>query len=270
MATRAYLRYAIGGITGDRLRLKATAAGSTTSLVDVLNLATENNELVGRFGWVASGTAANLYQTVRITANTKSATSITFVPALPQSTATNDVIELYNSNDTGITPEDIHDAINRVIESVSNAGVTEVIATSSTFDADSPALTIDPSWRRLIGVDWQDTDGLWHEVDPADLYVDTSARTARIDNIVRWMADTQLVRLRGYTSSASLSADTDSTVVDAEWIINEASSQLLLANAEKARDPAAARATAQYLRSIADSRRPKVLRPVRSRSWVLG
>lgn len=269
MASRAYLRREIGNITGDVLPCTGTSAGTTTTLVDVINLGTENNELVGRIGWVASGTAVNLYQTVRVTASTKSATSITFVPALPQSTASGDVIELYNSNDTGITPDAIHRAINRVIESVSNAGVSEVVASASTFDAYSPDLSISGSWRRLIAVDWQDSDGLWHEVDPADLYVDASSRTARLDNMARWLADTNQVRMRGYTAATALTDDTDTTVVDAEWIINEASSQLLLANSEKTRDPAAARATAQYLRSIADSRRPKVLRPVRSRGWVL-
>jgi hypothetical protein len=82
------------------------------------------------------------------------------------------------------------------------------------------------------------------------------------------------VRLRGYTpATAALTTDSDATTgtttVDAEFIIHEAASQLLLANAEKYRDPAAARATAQYHRGLADSRRPKVLAPILGRGWVL-
>jgi hypothetical protein len=276
MATRAYLRKHIGRVVGDVDVCTATASGSnsTTVLVDALNLAEENNSWVGRLGWFASGTSANLSSTVRVTGNTKSTTLVTFTPALPSAVATGDVIEFYNRNDAGPTILDIHDAINRVIESVSKAALTEVVGSPAVYDGDSPTIAIPATWRRLIGVEWQDDDDQWHEVDPADLHVDRVDRTVRIDHITRWNADTQSVRLRGYTpATAALTTDSDATTgtttVDAEFIIHEAASQLLLANAEKYRDPAAARATAQYHRGLADSRRPKVLAPILGRGWVL-
>lgn len=271
MATRAYLRREIGYIVGDVDEITCTTGGTTTTAIDTINLgAEENNSWVGRLGWVAAGTANNLYSTVRVTGNTKSSSTVTFTPALTAVTATSDVIEFYNRNDSGPTILQIHRAINRVIESVSKASLTEVLSSTSTFDADSPVISITSTWRRLIGVEWKDDEEEWHEVDTADLYVDRITPSVRIDNTARWLADTQTVRLRGYTAATTaLTLDTTETTVDAEFIIHEAASQLLLANCEKYRDPAAARATAQYHANKADTRRPKVLSPVLSRGWVL-
>ena len=274
MATRAYLRREIGEIVGSVDAVLCTGTGSTTTAVDALNLGgIENNAWVGRYGWVAvsggAGSEANLYSTVRVTGNTKSSNLVTFTPALSASTIANDVIEFYNRHGQGPRIDQIHRAINRVLESVANNGLTEVVSSTSTYDADSPTIAVTSGWRRVVAVEWQDDEEEWHEVPPADVYVDRVARTVRLENYARALADTQTVRLRGYTAaSTTLSSDTSSTVVDTEFLINEAASQLLLAFSEEYRDPAAARAKAQYHRQIADSRRPKVLRPVLSRGWV--
>lgn len=261
--TRGWIRREIGHTLDIVLPCTATASGSnsTTVLVDALNLAVENNSLAGWFGWVASGTSANLYSTVRVTANSKSATSITFTPALPSAVATNDVIEFYDTANVGITPDAIHRAINRVIASVNRTGLTEALATATTFDGDSPYLTVGATHRRVLAVEWQDDDDDWHEVPPADLVPDRVNRTIRIDNHSRWLADGNSARLRVLTQAASLTSDTGTTPIDEEFLVNEVASQLILAHAERFRDPAAARATAQYLRQMADSRRPKAASP---------
>lgn len=267
MATRAYLRKHIGRLTGDVKVLTATSAGTTTTLVDAINLADENNDLVGRLGWFASGTSANLYSTVRVTANTKSSTTLTFTPAVSSSTATNDVLELYNRVGQGPTIDEIHDAITRCIESVSNLGLTEVEGSSSTFDADTPTAAITASWSHISGVRWQDENDIWHEVPPEDLVVNIANRTIEIQNTPRWLANGQSIRLWGYTPSSSLASDTATTTVDAEWIIHQSAADLLLALATAQRVDVsrenALRATAQYHQQRADAMRPKVRRNVR-------
>lgn len=272
--TRKELRQRIGELTGDLDLLTATASGSTTTFVDSLNLAVESSELTGRQGFFSGGTAGNLYSTVRVTSNDKSTTTLTFTPAVGSSTAASDVLELYNRDGQGPTVEQIHRVINSSIEAVSRAALTEVVDTEQTFASTSPDLDIPATWRRLIAVEYQDPNDDWCPIPEADLTVDRVGRTVRIDNQPRYVADTMPVRLRGYTKAGALTADTDSTTVDAEWLVYEASAQLLLTLAtgnKVSRDRAADyRATSQYLKVQANALRAKVATPIHGGSgWVL-
>lgn len=271
------LRRAIGGLTGDQLLLTATSNGTTTSLVDSLTLAVENNSLVGRQGIFASGTAANTGSIVRITANDKSATSVTF-PAVSANTATGDVLELYSKDGQGPTVAQMHAAINRCITFVSGGVLTEVVADAVTFDRDDPELTIPATWRRLTAIEWRDpsaTPAVWLPIPEADWRptVDRVALTVRLDGLARERADTYEVRLRGFTPAGQLSADSDTTLVDAEWIIHEAASQLLLAQAtaERIDQRRAAdwRATAQFYKTLANTYRVKVPTTLRGATGIV-
>lgn len=265
--TRAWIRREIGHQLDIVVPMTATSNGTTTTLIDALNGAVENNSLNGYFGWVASGTAGNLYSTVRVTGNTKSSTTVTFT-ALGNSTATSDVIEFYDTANTGITPDEIHRAINRAIAAVNRNGLTEALATATTFSGDTPYISVGSTIRRVLAVEWQDDDDDWHEVPPADIVEDRVGRTLRIDNHSRWLADGQSMRLRTMTQAAALSADATTTPIDEEYIIAEVCSQLLIAHDERWRDPQSARAKAQYFRGLADSRRPKSVSPTGYRGFA--
>lgn len=266
------LRRGVGGLTGDLDILTATDAGSTSTFVDALNLAVENNSFAGRLGYFSGGTAGNLYRTVRIESNTKGTTQLTFTPTVPSSTATGDTLELYNRDGQGPTVGEIHNAINRCIAFVAESVLTEVLDTADTFDVDAPTLDVPSTWRRVIAVEYQDDLDDWHAIPPADLLADPVNRTMRIDHWPRVLADTRQVRLRGYTIAGALAADTDSTAVDAEWLIWEAASQVLLflATKEKVAERRAAdyRATSQYLHVQANAFRSKVPTARKGGGWA--
>ncbi len=185
-----------------------------------------------------------------------------------------DVLELYNRDGQGPKPEELHRVINACIQSVSNAVLTEVVSAESTFDFDNPELTIPSTWRRFVGVEWQDpyTED-WNAFEDGDLLVDRYARTVRLENRPLWIADTNTVRLRGYTPAPALSADTDTTLVDAEWLENAAAARILLriATSERIDKRRAAdyRATAQYHMTLANTLRVKVPVTYHGGGWVL-
>ena len=277
MATLQVLRRAVGRLTGDLDIFVGTATGTTTTFTDVLNANYETNGYKGRLGYFSGGTSANLYRTVRVTANDKSTQTLTFTPAVPSATAADDTLGLYNRDGQGPTVRQIHDAINLNIEFVSKGALTEVLDTATTFDPESPNLTIPATWRRLSAIEfllYEDPDE-WEAV-PENLWVDSVDRvgyTVRVDGIARWLADDRSIRLRGYTTSPQLSADTDTTLVDTEWLVHAAASQILmnLATQEKVPERRAAdyRATAQFFQTSANAFRSKVPTTVRGATGVV-
>ncbi len=277
MASLMYLRRAVGRLTGDLDIFEATGTGSTTTLTDVLNANYETNGYKGRLGYFSGGTVANLGRTVRVTANDKATQTIMFTPTLPSATAEDDVLELYNRDGQGPTIRQIHDAINLNIEFVSKGALTEVLDTATTFDPDSPYLTIPASWRRLSAIEFiisEDPDE-WEAV-PEALWADSVDRvgyTVRVDGVARWLADDRSIRLRGYTTSPQLTADADTTLVDTEWLVHAATSQILmnLATQEKVPERRAAdyRATSQFFSTQANAFRSKVNSTVRGATGVV-
>lgn len=278
MASLQFLRRAIGRLTGDLDILVATSNGSTTTFLDVLNANVESNSWKGRLGYFSGGTAANVGSTVRLTANDKTTTTLSFLPAVAGTTAIGDTLELYNKDGQGPTIRHIHDTINLCIEFAGKGVLTEALDTAVTFDEDDPVLTIPASWRRLVAIEYRagddDTDD-WLTVPEVDWVetVDRLGYTVRVDNISRYLANDYQIRLRGYTVAGQLSAETDTTLVDTEWLVREATSQILLnlATAERVpRDRAADyRATSQFMSTLANSFRSKVPTTVRGAGGVV-
>ena len=256
--TRATLRRAVGRLMGDVLVLSCTANGTTTTAVDAVNLAVENAGLTGRQLYVfQSAAGANQGLTRRVSGNTKSTATLTFTPALPAATTAGDVLELFSERGIGPGPTEIHEAINRAIEAARDSHVTQALATPVALEWSSPIVSIPSSWTFFAGAEWQDHEGLWRKVAPADLKLDAVARTVEFKHRMRWLADQQQVRLRGYLPPAALTSDTDGTGVDAEGIANQAAADWWMASAHRQIDPAGAERKAQYFQGKADALRPK-------------
>lgn len=256
--TRATLRRAVGRLMGDVLVLSCTANGTTTTAIDTVSLAVENAGLTGRQLYVfQSAAGANQGLTRRVSGNTKSTATLTFTPALPSATTAGDVLELFSERGIGPGPTEIHEAINRAIEAARDSHVTQALATPVALEWSSPIVSIPSTWTFFAGAEWQDHEGLWRKVAPADLKLDAVARTVEFKNRMRWLADQQQVRLRGYLPPAALASDTEGTGVDAEWIANQAAAELWMASAHRQIDPAGAERKAQYFQGKADALRPK-------------
>jgi hypothetical protein len=264
-ATRQALRQEIGRLTGDMLKCTATANGTTTTLIDKLRGYRGDGKLAGRIGWVAAGTAANLYSMIRVTGNVRSTFTISFTDtALTSSTATGDVIELWNADGMGFYPDDVNSEINAAIAAVSGLTTAPDEEEVASFDADDPVLTIPADWEFFGGVRWLDTsiteDGVWVEIEANDFNMDIDPRNrkVRLKGSIAQRAHTHTTRLYGDVASTALTADTDSTSVDAEWLTHYVAYRLLLPQMRrttKGDDDVATRMA--FCKQVADAARGK-------------
>jgi hypothetical protein len=263
--TRQALRQEIGRLTGDMLKCTATSGGTATTLIDNLRGWRGDGKLTGRVGWVAAGTAANLYRMVRVTGNTRSSGTITFADtALPSVTATDDVIEFWNTDAMGFYPDDVNAEINAAIaacESLVTAPDEEDIAS---FDSADPYLTIPDDWAFFGGARYLDTsqgsDGIYIEIpgNDANMDIDHRNRTLRLMPSVASRAHGYTVRLYGDIASSALAIDTAETSVDAEWLTHYVAYRLLLPQMRrttKGDDDVATRMA--FCKQIADAARGK-------------
>ena len=118
---RAEIRQSIGYQLGACTVGAATTNGSTTTLVDTINLFGGDDEYNG--SWIVITDATdNTVGIRRITDYTASSNTITFAPALSFSSATNDAYEIY-AND--VPPARIHDFINRAISGITRKGAPQ-------------------------------------------------------------------------------------------------------------------------------------------------
>jgi hypothetical protein len=265
--TRAGLRRRVGTLIGEMMSLKLTAAGTTTTAIDTRNLQKQNNSLVGRQVWVASAAnAQNVGMTARITANDKSQSTITFTPALSAATAANDVLELWNERDTGATVEDVHEMLNFHIRAVADRTLTTTVQeVTQSFDIDTPVLSLPAGWVTFTGAEWADVAGIWHSIPPADLRVDPTNRTVEVRNLSRVLCAKRKIRVRGATSAAELDSEIATTKVDSEWLVYQTAASLMFAGSHRMLDIGQGERKAQYLQTMADSRRPKTDRAVRGK-----
>jgi hypothetical protein len=228
-------RQQVGRLTGDMLKCTATANGTTTTLIDKLRGYRGDGKLAGRIGWVAAGTAANLYSMIRVTGNVRSTFTISFTDtALTSSTATGDVIELWNADGMGFYPDDVNSEINAAIAAVSGLTTAPDEEEVASFDADDPVLTIPADWEFFGGVRWLDTTetttGVWKEIEANDfnLDIDVRNREVRLKGEIARRVHDKTTRLYGDVASTALAVDTDATSVDAEWLTHYVAYRLLL------------------------------------------
>lgn len=264
--TRAGIRRRVGMIIGEVLFIKCTAAGTTTTAIDTRNLVRQNGTLVGRQVWVSSAANTQIVGvTARVTGNDKSAASITFAPALAAATSANDLLELWHERDTGPTAEEVHEAINFNIKAVADQTLTPVVTTLvSSFNSTSPVLTLPSTWQTFTGAEWQDIYSIWHPIPPADLRVDQTSRTVELRNKVLAVANQRPIRVRGATKATELDTEIATTDVDPEWLVYQTAATLMFASSHRMLDVGQGERKAQYLQTLADSRRPRTDR------WVKG
>lgn len=229
--TRQALRQQIGRLTGDMLKCTATANGGTGTYFDSINLYRGDGRLSGRIGWFAAGTSANLYSVIRVTNNTRSDQSIAFTPNVASNTATGDVLELWNENGEGYLPADVNDEINVAIQTMGGGVLSYDEDASQTFDFDDPYLDIPADWDYFSGAYYQDINDVWHEIPitPYQVDVDPNNRVIRLKGQIARLADNNLVRLTGQIAASTLTSDTQSTDVDAEWLTAYVAYKLMFA-----------------------------------------
>lgn len=240
--TRAVLRRAIGRLCGDLIVATATAAGTTTTFSDSVNLVTSEDGLIGRQAYYVSGHASNL-GTVRRVSDNDSSGGITVSTAWAQASAQNDVVELYASRSISPSPAEIHDKINEAIRSIAEQHLTLVDDASTTFDADSPYIAIPTGWIGLTDAFWTDTQGIKQRIPKADRTLHRAFGTngqVELSGVSRSRADSAVITLIGVTAAPELNADADTTSINPDWITKQAAGELLIQNSRTYEDTAAA------------------------------
>ena len=274
------IRRRVGRLTGDMILCTATSNGTTTTFIDSLNLHHENKIFQGRQGIFSGGTLANQGRIVRVTDLVKSTTTITFTPTLPSATQTADELELWNQRDEGVTPTFVNQTINDCIRDVVENSRLPVMSDAITFDANDPVIDIDDTvevdgdnvgsdFRGITGVDWQDDNGDWHPLPRVDIRVDQYARDVELIGRARWLADARSIRIRGVYLPAPLSAESDTTSVDFEWITHAAAAIVVSKKMETAYARSELEGNMLRLQQRADQRLAKTVRHLKGAFWRL-
>lgn len=236
LSTRKSIRRNVGHLTGDMDLFVASASGSTTTFVSAVNGNRQDNSLNERLGIFSAGTANNIGSIVRVTANVRSTQTITFTPAVASSTAAADELELWNRRDQGVSPRDVNDLINDAIAAVGEQAPIPALDSEVAFDFDDPLISVPAAWEAVTGVEWEDDLTIWHPVPRADIRVDRVQRKVELKGRSRELASGRMVRVRGANMAVALSADTDTTSVNFEWICAYVAVQVLWVMREKAFD----------------------------------
>lgn len=222
--------------------LRPTSVGTTTTLIDTVRGVAGDDALVGRQAYYVDGHASNEGLTRRVTANVEATGTLT-VTAFAQASAVDDTIELYSSRGVSPSPDEIHDKLNDLIRSVADQHLTVVADTPVAFDVDDPYIDIPASWIGISSAQWEDDFGIWHDVRKADRPFHKHLGTygqVELTGAARWLTQDRNVMLIGVTPAAVLSADTDTTIVNSDWLCKQAAGELLIQNARAYEDTAGA------------------------------
>lgn len=245
--TLAQLRERVARRLGDFEELTGTTNGTTTTFIDAINVNSATEDMKGRILVLSTGTVH------RITAMVDATSTLTFTPAASSVTLVEvgDVVTIYNKRGKGFTPAQYKAAINDAINDAFPLGRIEIVSTiSGTFASTTPEITVPVSMTRVHTVEWKDTEGDWHVImkgsrsNEMGWRADPSAGEIRLQGIAAVQAHGFVVRVTGYGRQDTLSSDSDTCALNAEYIVARACYHLTYGNIE--RDEKYAQTTTGY------------------------
>lgn len=223
--TLAQLRNRVADRLGDRLPLTATSNGLVSTFKDNLNVTTATENLLGRWLVLSDGTVHV------ISGQTNSSSTLTLTPdaASTSFTATGQTANLYNKRGKGFRPDEYKNAINNAINDAFPLGLIAVRASIvAVFDSDNPEVTIPASVTHITTVEYQDSNGDWHQVPKSmrsteyGWKADPAAGELRIFGFMADQIDGLSLRVTGFGRQDVLSADSDTCALNAEFIVSRA------------------------------------------------
>lgn len=238
--TLAELRRRVARRFGDYTQLTATASGNVgkTTLIDTLNVNTATEDMKGRILLFTSGTNAGL--TARVTGQDDATGTLTFTPAATAQTAPGDTFDVFNKRGKGFTPQEYTAAINDAINDAFPLGLIEVRTDiTPAFAYATPEVTVPASMTHVHTVEWGDEEGYWHLVPRAaraneyGWVADPAAGELRILGSPGYSVDGLTLRLTGYGRQETLSAETDTCALNAEYVVARACYHLALGALDK-------------------------------------
>lgn len=215
--------------------LTATANGTTSTFIDLLDISYASETRDGQWVYFISGTAGNVGKTARVLSTDPSTNKITFTPAVTSNTAVGDVIETTNFRGIGFRPDQVNNAINNAINDAFPFGTIKISADVTGYLVTAPGTIVVPDNLYYVSsVAFLDTEGYEHPVlrATATNYYGWNANATTGEISITggpgWLANGMTIRLTGYGRQDVLSADTDTCLLRAESIVDRACYHLAL------------------------------------------
>jgi hypothetical protein len=235
----------VGKGLGDCLVVTATADGTNQSFIDDDNLDGPNGAYKGFDIYFTGGTADNLELRRRIADSTQAVGRVTWNKVLPAETAEGDEAELWNLRGIGIKAIEVNEALNWALALAGKqADIPIVAVVSGAFSRDSPRVSIPTEVTRgMYGMSWEDGEGVVRTIDRASdpydegWYYDQASRTIVIGGSYLSPMDGMTLTINGLGTPPSLLTDDDTTTLDPEWLVAEATKRVI--SAIRVRNPEA-------------------------------
>ena len=230
----------VATLLGDITTLSATIDGAPdgSTWVDYFQLAAVSNKAYKGSELVCTQAAGdNLYASARVLESSPTdPPTATLTPRLPEQVKAGDQAILLNLNSMGWHFDEYKRFINMALSHAYPnhlAGLTYTFADA--FDRATPTLVVPDDFTVIARVEWQDTQGLWQEIPRAASNApgwngwgwDFFAQRLVIGGEQRNWASGYPLRIGGYGKQAPLSAMTDQTDCDPEWLVVTAASYAL-------------------------------------------
>jgi hypothetical protein len=233
--TLAQLRNRVADRLGDRVELTATSNGTTTTFIDTRNINTGTEDMKGRAILFSDGSVS------RITAQVDATSTLTFTPAVSNANLVEagDVANVFNKRGKGFLPSEYKNAINNAINDAFPLGLIELTDDGGALDITTGEITIDASMYYLASVQYSDEDGYefivpkatrtnrqgWRVIPSSGKVVLEGSFAEGIDGLT--------ITLTGYGRQEILSADSDTCLLNAEWIVARALYHLCASSLDK-------------------------------------
>lgn len=232
--TLAQLRVRVADRFGDYVLLTATSNGLATSFIDTINVTTASEYPVGQEIVFEDGSKR------RVTGWTDTTGTLTFATlGATTYTATGKTAALYNKRGKGFLSAQYDRAINAAINDAFPLGLIEVRGTISAFDANTPEMTVPANMAFVKTLEWEDSDGLFHVIPMATRtseygwIADPGAGQLRLLGDPAWTANGFDLRITGFGRQDTLSSDSDTCLLDAEYVVSRACYHLALGALDK-------------------------------------
>lgn len=232
--TRSELRRALADRFGDLTQLTTTSSGSSTTLIDALNVNAGSEHFNGRQLLITSGTYSGTK--ARVTGTTDSTGTLTFTPAAGGTIASGVTVDVFNRRGIGFTIAEYDRALNSAINDAFPMGMIELIdtlTTGVTVTDDVTTILVPAKYFEVYALEYKDEREAWHPIPKATITNGYGWRARadgylEVQGLPQRSTDDETLRLRGYGRQDTLSADTAECGLNFEWLIARAAYHLAL------------------------------------------
>lgn len=258
--TRRVLFEGILSELGEKIVLRASSIGTSTTFIDNENCLFPDNSLRGREVWYAESnhadSADNKWTKRTVTGNSQSNTRITVSPAWDDEPQIGDVVILANDRGYSVRIDEIHDKIDALVRRLSEELATETVSAEVTFSARTGTVAIPSGHTWLLGAQWEDRLGRWHTIPPKDWDVYENrwggSPTLAINGVSAGLAHTRPVRLILADELEVPENDDAELDVDYAWFTKQAAYELRQDTATRWGDVTTGLTMAQLKKAEAD------------------